>query len=175
MDHRGCKSGNRQRRSQIYGGADRQGHFGMETMRMNPPQGFADSSWLKYRGPCALCGSPDARHRLFDAWRGMNKGGDSVESLAQQWNAPVEVVRFIVEMSHQAYGGWMRRTRPRPWAPTHTWRLRRFLPEFFGLHCRVLCRGNGLGPRNILVEFKTGYKVVTSRFAVRRIRNADPT
>ena len=40
-----------------------------------------------------------------------------------------------------------------------------------GQRCRVLARGNGRrpAPRNILVEFEDGHRVVTSRFAVRRV------
>lgn len=50
---------------------------------------------------------------------------------------------------------------------THTWYLRSTLPERKGQLCRVLTRGrNG----NILVEFEDGFRAVTTRFAVRRVR-----
>ena len=51
---------------------------------------------------------------------------------------------------------------------THVWYYRVVLPERKGQRCRVLARGNGRGPRNILVEFEDGFRVVTTRFAVRR-------
>lgn len=52
---------------------------------------------------------------------------------------------------------------------THVWYLRAYLPERKGEPCRVLARGNGRGPRNILVEFADGFRVVSTRFAVRRL------
>lgn len=52
---------------------------------------------------------------------------------------------------------------------THTWRVRKFLPERFGQPCRILI----CGKRNsVLVEFADGYKMVTIRYFVRRIRAA---
>ena len=50
---------------------------------------------------------------------------------------------------------------------THTWYWRRRLPERTGQPCRVLVRGK---LNSILVEFADGYRVVTSRFAVRRLK-----
>jgi hypothetical protein len=50
---------------------------------------------------------------------------------------------------------------------THTWYFKKFLPDRTGQPCRVLARGrNG----NILVEFADGFKAVTLRFAVRKIK-----
>lgn len=54
---------------------------------------------------------------------------------------------------------------------THLWRLKRWLPERHGQECRVLVRGRGPGPRNILVEFEDGAQTVTTRFAVRRVQD----
>lgn len=48
---------------------------------------------------------------------------------------------------------------------THIWHWRCCLPERKGRPCRVLVRGK---LNSILVEFADGYKVVTSRYAVRR-------
>ena len=45
------------------------------------------------------------------------------------------------------------------------WKSR--LPERKGQACRVLARGK---MNSILVEFEDGYKVVTSRFAVRKTK-----
>lgn len=47
---------------------------------------------------------------------------------------------------------------------THTWFWKSRLPERKGQPCNVLARGK---MNSILVEFEDGYKVVTSRFAVR--------
>lgn len=52
---------------------------------------------------------------------------------------------------------------------THVWYSRRTLPERKGCPCRVLARGRGRGPRNVLVEFEDGRRVVSHRFAVRRM------
>ena len=52
---------------------------------------------------------------------------------------------------------------------THFWRVKTTLPERKGEPCRVLVRGRGPGPRNILVEFADGSRVVTQRYAVRRL------
>ncbi len=52
---------------------------------------------------------------------------------------------------------------------THFWRVRTTLPDRTGQRCRVVARGAGPGPRNILVEFADGYRVVTHRYAVRRL------
>lgn len=49
----------------------------------------------------------------------------------------------------------------------HTWWWRSRLPERKGQACRVLVRG---AMNTILVEFQDGLQVVTSRYAVRRIR-----
>lgn len=38
--------------------------------------------------------------------------------------------------------------------------------ERYGEPCRVVCRGPGRGPRNILVEFQDGREIVAPRFAV---------
>lgn len=51
----------------------------------------------------------------------------------------------------------------------HVWRLRRTLPDRKGKPCRVLARGRGPGPRNVLVEFEDGRKFVSHRYAVQRL------
>jgi hypothetical protein len=50
---------------------------------------------------------------------------------------------------------------------THVWFWRSRLPERKGQLCRVIVRGK---MNSILVEFEDGYKVVTSRYAVRKIK-----
>jgi hypothetical protein len=48
----------------------------------------------------------------------------------------------------------------------YRWRIRTKLPERHGQFCRVLARGS---LNSILVEFvEDGWKVITSRWAVRR-------
>jgi hypothetical protein len=47
----------------------------------------------------------------------------------------------------------------------HIWFWKTHLPERKGRLCRVLARGR---MNSILVEFEDGYRVVTSRFAVRK-------
>jgi hypothetical protein len=50
---------------------------------------------------------------------------------------------------------------------THVWRLRTRLPERKGHVCRVVARGR---LNSCLVEFADGARVVTSRWAVRKLR-----
>lgn len=45
------------------------------------------------------------------------------------------------------------------------WRVRTHLPERFGKRCAVLCRGS---MNSCAVEFEDGYRVVTSRWYVRK-------
>lgn len=51
----------------------------------------------------------------------------------------------------------------------HTWFWKSRLPERRGQSCRVLARGR---MNSILIEFEDGYKVVTSRYAVRKSKEA---
>jgi hypothetical protein len=49
---------------------------------------------------------------------------------------------------------------------THVYRIRRWGSSRFGKACRVLARGrNG----NVLLEFEDGYRMVTTRWGVRRL------
>jgi hypothetical protein len=45
------------------------------------------------------------------------------------------------------------------------WRWRKRLPKRFGARCRIVARARRMN--SVLVEFEDGYRVVTSRFAVR--------
>ena len=49
----------------------------------------------------------------------------------------------------------------------HVWRWAARLPERKGQRCRVLVRARRMN--SVLVEFEDGYKVVSSRYAVRRL------
>jgi hypothetical protein len=48
----------------------------------------------------------------------------------------------------------------------HLWHWRSRLPARKGTACRVVVRSRRLG--SVLVEFEDGFRVVTSRYAVRR-------
>lgn len=48
---------------------------------------------------------------------------------------------------------------------THAWRFRRWRPDRYGHKCRVIATGRG----NVLVEFEDGERIVTIRWAIRRL------
>jgi hypothetical protein len=50
---------------------------------------------------------------------------------------------------------------------THRWRWRKYLGERHGQLCRVLAVGK---MNSALIEFEDGYKVLSSRYAVRKIK-----
>jgi hypothetical protein len=47
------------------------------------------------------------------------------------------------------------------------WWWRKRLPERKGQRCRILARGSR---NSVAVEFEDGYRVITSRWAVRKIK-----
>jgi hypothetical protein len=49
----------------------------------------------------------------------------------------------------------------------HTWYWRSRLGERKGQRCRVVARGK---MNSVLVEFTDGFRVITSRWAVRRVK-----
>lgn len=49
---------------------------------------------------------------------------------------------------------------------THRWHWRKWLPERHGQPCRVLATGR---MNSALVEFEDGARVITSRYAVRKL------
>jgi hypothetical protein len=53
----------------------------------------------------------------------------------------------------------------------HVWHSHSRLPERKGTACRVVARSRRLG--SVLVEFEDGFRVVTSRYAVRLQKGAD--
>ena len=53
----------------------------------------------------------------------------------------------------------------------HFWFWKSKLPGRKGTHCRVLARGR---MNSVLIEFQDGYKVLTSRYAVRRNLTSEP-
>jgi len=56
---------------------------------------------------------------------------------------------------------------------THYWVYRKYRPDRYHQPCRVLARSQGKGPRNVLVEFMDGEKVVGLRFCVRRLKGQE--
>lgn len=50
---------------------------------------------------------------------------------------------------------------------THHWHWRKWLPERHGQPCRVLATGR---MNSALVEFEDGTRVITSRYAVRKLQ-----
>jgi len=50
---------------------------------------------------------------------------------------------------------------------THRWYWRKYLPERFGQLCRIVKTGR---MNSALIEFEDGYRVLSSRYAVRRDR-----
>jgi len=51
---------------------------------------------------------------------------------------------------------------------THWYRIRKWLPSRHGEPCRIVARGRGPGPRNVLIKFADGLRVVVPRWSVRR-------
>lgn len=49
---------------------------------------------------------------------------------------------------------------------THYWRWRKYLGERYGQACRVVTIGT---MNSALIEFEDGYRVVSSRYAVRKL------
>jgi hypothetical protein len=51
---------------------------------------------------------------------------------------------------------------------THTYRIRKWMPERYGRPCRVVARAAGPGPRNVLIEFADHRRAVVPRWSIRR-------
>lgn len=52
--------------------------------------------YMPPRGPCGICGGPDARHRTVDAIHSRCRAGESPESLAEDYNLPLIVIARIL-------------------------------------------------------------------------------
>ena len=50
-----------------------------------------------YRGPCAMCGGPDARHRLADAVVGSVMAGDARVAVAHDYAVSLAAVDALLE------------------------------------------------------------------------------
>ena len=55
-----------------------------------------DTALHPYAGPCAFCGRPDARHRVWDAVKGDAKAGASIAGIAWDYTLKPEQVEWIV-------------------------------------------------------------------------------
>lgn len=55
-----------------------------------------DTALYPYAGPCAFCGRPDKRHRMWDAIRESHRAGDPVDMLAEWYDLTAEQVAWIV-------------------------------------------------------------------------------
>jgi len=48
-----------------------------------------------FRGPCGLCGGPDARHRMYDAINERVRAGEGEEDVAEDYGMAPDVVLAI--------------------------------------------------------------------------------
>jgi len=53
------------------------------------------NKYFPFRGGCAFCGHPDARHRIFDA---IIERADNNEILADDYECPEAVVKMIKDL-----------------------------------------------------------------------------
>lgn len=53
---------------------------------------------------------------------------------------------------------------------THTWRLKKWLPERYGQRCKITARG---AKGAIRVVFEDNFSVISNRFAVRRLKDKE--
>jgi len=56
------------------------------------------NEWFPPAGPCAFCGHDDKRHRLWDQLIGMNEAGDSVQTIAWQYELPEQAVEAVLRL-----------------------------------------------------------------------------
>jgi hypothetical protein len=55
----------------------------------------------KYSNPCGkcmFCGHKDKRHRLWDSWLSLSKGGETVEFIASLYDVNTEYVKLILKL-----------------------------------------------------------------------------
>lgn len=55
-----------------------------------------DEAIYPYAGPCAFCGRPDKRHRLFDGIREAYRAGESIGDIADDYDLSPERVEWII-------------------------------------------------------------------------------
>lgn len=49
---------------------------------------------------------------------------------------------------------------------THVWRIRKWLPERYGQHCRLIATGT---MNSACIEFADGVRHIVSRYSIRRL------
>jgi len=49
-------------------------------------------------GSCWLCGFKDKRHRMWDAFLLLSKGGETPEFIARLYNEPVEYIKLVLNI-----------------------------------------------------------------------------
>lgn len=54
------------------------------------------SGHFNYSGKCGLCGHPDARHRIVDAWVERTRAGEPADAVADDYGVPVVLVEVAV-------------------------------------------------------------------------------
>ena len=65
--------------------------------------------WFPARGKCGLCGQRDQRHRVCDMIRGRFRAGDTIQTLADDYDVDEDAISVLVKLSPSAYGWWMRK------------------------------------------------------------------
>jgi hypothetical protein len=74
----------------------------------------------------------------------------------------------VIAMIRQVRSGMQKENNQQPKSTfNHVWFWKARLPERKGQPCKVIARGK---MKSILVEFEDGFRVVTSRYAVRQNR-----
>jgi hypothetical protein len=52
--------------------------------------------FFPFRGPCGICGGPDARHRLWDAIQDRYGAAESIEELAKDYDLSAEAIEAVL-------------------------------------------------------------------------------
>jgi len=50
---------------------------------------------------------------------------------------------------------------------SHYWRVKRWLPERYGQHCKIIATGT---MNSVMVEFADGMRYVTCRYFIRKLK-----
>jgi hypothetical protein len=49
-------------------------------------------------GPCMFCGHEDKRHRVWDTFIALAKGGETAQAIAFQYNEPVKYIELVLKL-----------------------------------------------------------------------------
>jgi len=69
---------------------------------MQPGPDARLDAYEPFRGPCGMCGCPDARHRMWDALDGQARSPDGIRGTARWMGVPVAYVRDVVRAYDEA-------------------------------------------------------------------------